>query len=247
MAVGLVAVALAVTAAVALPSATFAQTGTTTETTPPADTTAPDSARPARGIRGDADAHGPVAGIRPGQGGNQAQYLADALGITLAELQTAEQNAETAAIDEAVSKGLITQAQADALKAGTQRSGLRGLLKGSEAQIDTAALLAQALNITTDELQAAQVKAQEAELAAAVADGRMTQAQADLMKAQQALKTYMEENDVYQQIVGQAVSAGALTQAQADALLAAQESHGGFDARGFGDFGGGPRGGRGGH
>lgn len=236
MGVGLVAVALAVTAAVAVPSAIFAQSETPTTAAPSADTVTPDTARPERGQR-DASA----TGSRIGKGSDGDQYLADALGITLEELQAAEADAKTAAIDEAVSQGLITQAQADALKAGTGRDRLGRLLVGSESEIDTDALLAEALDITAAELDAAQAEAKDAALAAAVTDGRLTQAQADLVKAQQALRTYMDENDAYGQIVTQAVSAGALTQAQADALIAAQDTHGGF-----GGFGG-RHGGRGGH
>lgn len=44
--------------------------------------------------------------------------LADALGITVDKLQTAEEQAQTAAIDQAVEDGAITQEQADLAKAG---------------------------------------------------------------------------------------------------------------------------------
>jgi len=186
----------------------------------------------------------------PMGGGANDTYLAEALGITAAELQTAQQTAFEAGIDQALAKGLITQAQADALKQG---SGAFGRFGGREMHgffglagdttIDPNALLADALGITTDELQAARVKAQDLALAQAVTDGRITQAQADQMKADQALKTYLDDQGLqtqmqtlYQDAVKQAVKAGVITQAQADAILANQGKFGGM--HGFDGFGG---------
>jgi hypothetical protein len=194
-------------------------------------------------------------------GGANDTYLAEALGITADELQTAEQTAYEAAIDQALAQGLITQAQADALKENAGTSGrfggreLKGLLRfaGTDG-IDTDALLADALNITTDELAAARVTAQDLALAAAVEDGRITQEQADQMKAEQALRTYMDEQGVqdqvktlYENFVKQAVQAGVITQAQADTILSNLSTSGmrggmrGFD--GLGGPGGHGRGG----
>ncbi|QLQ06006.1 MAG: hypothetical protein HZY76_08035 [Anaerolineae bacterium] len=61
-----------------------------------------------------------VAAHRGGPGGGMGygvsnSALAEALGITTAELTTAQTNAQKAAIAQAVKDGLITQAQADAL------------------------------------------------------------------------------------------------------------------------------------
>jgi hypothetical protein len=192
-------------------------------------------------------------------GGVDDTYLAEALGITAAELQTAQQTAYEAGIDKALADGLITQAQADALK---QRSGMPGRFGGRELEgflglsdtaIDPDALLADALNITVDELNAARVKAQEAALAQAVTDGQITQEQADQIKAGQALRTYLDKQDLqgqmktlYENTVKEAVKAGVITQAQADAILSNQNGFGKF-----GRFGGmvGPEGfgGHGGH
>jgi hypothetical protein len=185
-------------------------------------------------------------------GGANDTYLAEALGITAAELQTAEQTAYTAAIDQALEKGLITQAQADVLKQGNGANGrfggreLFGFLGRGDTTIDQNALLADALGITTDELAAARVKAQDLALTAAVEDGRITQEQADQMKAEQALKTYMEEQGfqdqaktLYENLVKQAVQAGVITQAQADAILSKLSDSGKFGGmRGFDGFGG---------
>ncbi len=183
----------------------------------------------------------------PMGGGGSDTYLAEALGITAAELQTAQQAAHEAAIDQALAQGLITQAQADALKA---RSGMFGRFDGrmphgmfglTDETIDMEALLAEALGITTDELATARVEAQDLALAAAVADGRITQEQADQVKAQQALKSYMDEQgfqtqiqSLYENLVQQAVQAGVITQEQADAILSDGGRFGGM--RGFDGF-----------
>lgn len=185
-------------------------------------------------------------------GGINDTYLAEALGITAAELQAAEQTAYEAAIDQALAQGLITQAQADALKQNTGGRELKGMLRFTGADgIDTDALLADALNITADELAAARAKAQDLALAAAVEDGRITQEQADQMKAEQALRTYMDEQGVqdqvktlYETLVKQAVQAGVITQAQADTILSNLSSSGKLGGmRGFGGPGGHGRGG----
>lgn len=188
-------------------------------------------------------------------GGVNDTYLAEALGITADELQAAEQTAYEAAIDQALEQGLITQAQADALKeqAGTTGHfggrGLKGIfgLTG-DTTIDQDALLADALGITVDELAAARTKAQDLALAAAVEDGRITQEQADQIKAEQALRTYMDEQGfqdqvrtLYENLVKQAVQAGVITQEQADTILSNLETNGAFGPHG-GMFGFGGRG-----
>lgn len=194
----------------------------------------------------------------PMGGGASETYLAEALGITAAELQTAQQAANEAAIDQALAQGLITQAQADALKAnsgtfGRGGRGFHGFFGLGNGTIDMDALLADALGITTDELAAARVEAQDLALAAAVEAGAITQEQADQMKAEQSLKTYLDQQGfqtqlqtLYENLVKQAVQAGVLTQAQADSILSNQGGLGGMHGfggmRDFGDLGG-----RGGH
>jgi hypothetical protein len=178
-------------------------------------------------------------------GGAGGQGLADALGITLEELQVAEQSAYEAGVQQALDQGLITQAQADAL---LERSGPFGRMPrgfpGTE-DIDHEALLANALGITVDQLQSARLEAKDAALEQAVADGRITQEQADLMKAQQAFRTYLDQQGfqdrlraLYEDALQQAVQAGVLTQAQADAILSNQDAMGGFDHHKFGGMGG---------
>jgi hypothetical protein len=182
----------------------------------------------------------------PMGGGFDDTYLAEALGITAAELQTAQQTANEAAIDQALAQGLITQAQADALKErsgmfGRGGRGFHGFLGADDSAIDMNALLAEALGVPTDELAAARTEAQDLALAAAVEDGRITQEQADQMKARQALQAYMQEQglgdqvrSLYENLVNQAVQAGVITQEQADAILSNSGRFGGM--RGFDGF-----------
>ena len=103
--------------------------------------------------------------------------------------------------------------------------------------------LADELGVTVEELAEAREAAQEAALAEAVAEGELTQEQADLMLAHQALRSYldpralMEEareltqegldaetvqariQALHAEAIAQALADGAITQAQADALL----------------------------
>lgn len=191
-------------------------------------------------------AHG--VGLRGGAADDE--YLAQALGVTADELETAKQTAYQAAIDQALAEGLITQAQADAIQERSSTAGrlssryLRGFTGAADSTIDVDALLAEALGVTTDELAAARTEAQSLALAAAVEAGDITQEQADQIAAEQALKTYLDEQGyetqvqaLYASLVQQAVDAGVITQAQADTILS--------NSHGFGLFGGG-RGGHGG-
>ncbi len=109
--------------------------------------------------------------------------------------------------------------------------------------------LADALGITVEELQAAQLKARDAMVDKAVEDGVITQEQADLMKARQAFMQYYaaENAQTMEDALSAAVEAGAITQEQADLLLEQQGQMGrGFFGRGMpggGMFGEGMRGG----
>ena len=158
------------------------------------------------------DRGGPRGGI-----GDRDTNLAQALGITEEALQAARTKAHEAAIQQAVKDGLITQAQADAMlgKTGTDLRGVKIDLRG--VKTDQAALLANALGITVEKLQAAEATAAKTALAQAVTDGRMTQEQADLMTAQQALQKYIADKGFYNSAVQSAVKDGVITQAQADA------------------------------
>ena len=144
------------------------------------------------------------------------EYLAEALGITLEQLQAARRTAMAAYLADAVTAGDITQEQADLALA---KYALRDV-------IDQKALLAEALGMTTEELEAA-------------LDGG--QSLSDLMTAAgmdaDTLQTNLQA--AYEAAVARAVADGVITQAQADAVLA-QDTN-------FGLFGGHGRGGRGHH
>lgn len=146
-----------------------------------------------------------MLGIGPWLGGwlkqNRAMdmeaLLAKELGISLEELRQARQNASEAALQAAVDDGKFSQEQADLIQA---RQAVRNY-------IDRQTLEAQALGMTVEELQAAReegkffpelIKAQglsqeefqsamqaayEEAINQAVADGVITQAQADLLLA----------------------------------------------------------------
>jgi polyhydroxyalkanoate synthesis regulator phasin len=172
-------------------------------------------------------------------GGASDEYLAQALGVSAAELEAAKQTAYQAALDQALAEGLITQEQADAIAERAAASGrlssryLREFTSGDSA-IDVDALLADALGITADQLSAARTEAQSLALAAAVEAGTITQEQADQQQAEQALKSYLDEQGyetqvrtLYENLVQQAVQAGVLTQEQADTFLSDSNGLGG--------------------
>jgi hypothetical protein len=141
---------------------------------------------------------------------DESEYLAEALGISVEELQAARQEASDAAIQAALDDGLITQEQADALtlrgffgghgfKGGF---GLHGSGGSVRDVIDYDALLAEALEISVEELQAAREEAQSAMLAQAVEDGYLTQEQADLILARQALQSYLDPEVLFAEALG---------------------------------------------
>jgi len=144
----------------------------------------------------------------------QDEYLAEALGITVEQLQAARDQAYAAALADAVADGSITQEQAD------QRLAARAL----RSAIDQQALVAEALGLTVEELEAA------------LAGGQSLR---DIMSAQGIDASTLRANvqAAYEAAVAQAVADGVITQAQADAILA--------NEMGFGLFGGHGRGGRG--
>lgn len=172
------------------------------------------------------------------------QALADELGIDVETLQTAEEAAHIAMIDQAVADGYLTEEQAEQLKLYSGSMG-RGGRFGS--LYDTDEYLADALGITVEELDAAELAVHEAELAAAVAAGYLTQEEADLLLAEKAARNYLDREGLnaqitaaYEAAINAAVADGAITQAQADDLLAQLEGGIGL---GHGWFGSGGRGG----
>ena len=172
---------------------------------------------------------------------DHSAILADVLGISEEELQAAITSVREAAIAQAVTDGKITQEQADAMLANEDGVGWGRMGRGAAHDDELAA----ALGITPEELQAAKEEVKERVIAEAVAAGEITQEEADLMAARQALQEYQRDlkQQEYEATIAQAVADGAITQAQADQLLSEQGP--GFGGFGFDD---GPRGGHhGGH
>lgn len=182
-------------------------------------------------------------GRRGGFGGliDHEALLADALGISVEDLQAAQQQAYEAAVQQALDEGLITQAQADRLLQrtgfGQRGSGFHGWFGGD---IDYQALLAEALGISVEDLQAAQEQAQEAAIQQALDEGLITQEEADLMQAFEQLKSYLDEARTT--AIAQAVADGVITQEQADQILSNEgrgfRGPGFYDGHGPGWFGG---------
>ncbi len=163
-----------------------------------------------------------------GKGPNRGytnEELANALGITVDALNTAYQSAYSAALKDAVSQGLITQAQADQLTAnGTAFPfGDRWDSWLTQNGIDFNTYLADALGISVDQLKAAYLTAYNTNIDQAVTDGNLSQTQADLLKGRYALyndSTFQSSmQSAYTSAVNAAVASGVITQAQADQIL----------------------------
>ncbi|MBE2200280.1 MAG: hypothetical protein IAE79_16820 [Anaerolinea sp.] len=178
------------------------------------------------------------------------ELLAEALGITVAELQAAQEAARAVAIAQAVTDGLLTQEQADELLSGSMGRH-RGLPGGRFNNGHT--FLAEALGITTEELEAAQAEAFTARLALLVEAGDITQEQADQMQAYKNVQGYVDYDALndsvrsyFEAAITQALADGVITRAQADEMLNNLTN---MNMRGFGGpgFGGRGRGHHGGH
>jgi len=159
-----------------------------------------------------------------GDSGKYDTYLAEALGITVEELQAARAKADQAMLEQAVANGDLTAEQAEQIKA---RQALMPYL-------DREALTAKALGITVEELQAARE------------DGKsMEEIIEELGLEADAVREAMQT--AYKEALQQAVADGVVTQEQADQFLSADPGMGGLSGikPDFGGRGGGP-GGRGG-
>jgi hypothetical protein len=122
-------------------------------------------------------------------------YLAEALGITVDELEDAQERAYGAWLGDAVEQGQLTQEQADELLAA----------RALKAYVDKEAILAEALGMTVEELETALASQSLSELMAERGiDAATLQANAQA---------------AYEAAVQQAVADGVITQAQADEML----------------------------
>jgi polyhydroxyalkanoate synthesis regulator phasin len=173
--------------------------------------------------------------------------LAEALGITVEELTAAYQTAKENVINQALEEGLITQSQADSLLERGYAFPFHkrgGWLR--ENGIDYDAFLAQALGISLVRLQEAYQQAYQARIDQAVADGRLTEEEANFIRGRDAL--FSNESfrssmrSAFESAVLQAVEDGVITQSQADEILSRQSGEGFLNfrggLRGFGRHGG---------
>jgi ribosomal protein S20 len=187
----------------------------------------------------------PGRGVGKGPaGGYNNEDLATALGVSVDILNTAYQTAYKAALDQAVTQGLITQTQADQLISSgkTFPIGGRGEEYLSKYGIDFNTYLANALNITVDQLKAAYQTATFARIDQAVTNGQLTQEQSDLMKGKYTLfndSTFQSSmQSAFTSAVNQAVTSGVITQSQANQILSNNGNMFKFNAGGFGGPGG---------
>jgi polyhydroxyalkanoate synthesis regulator phasin len=152
------------------------------------------------------------------------QALADELGISLEDLQAAFTSAQTAILQDKVAAGEITQDKADKILEDLDDTDrpFRMMGKGPVQSETFDTYLAEALGISVDQLTEARNNVFQAEIAQAVADGKITQEQADLMIARRSVQGYIADaqTTAYKNAIAQAVIDGKITQAQADLLLA---------------------------
>lgn len=172
------------------------------ETQPTPDANGP-LQRPKRGgpgMRGDPGFPGPLG---------DGEYLAQALGISVAELNDAYAKAHDAALDQAVANGDLTREEADAIRTLRDSEGDMG--RGPKnrlfhflgrGDVDFEPLLADALGISIEELQSARDESRQLAIAAAVDAGRLTEEQADLMNAMAALKDVIDPQALTAQVLG---------------------------------------------
>jgi hypothetical protein len=139
-------------------------------------------------------------------------YLAEELGITVEELQSAREAAHEAALEQAVAEGLITEEQADLILAG----------RALKEYIDPQEILSEALGIDIADLEAAR------EAGEPLHDLFEDMEPEDVKEALQA---------AYEDAVQQAIEDGVISESQAEQL---QEK--GFPGRMLGKRGGGFRG-----
>lgn len=182
-----------------------------------------------------------LGGGRGIPGGVSDEYLAEALGISVDELDAAYQEAKAGMLEAAVEAGLITQAQADELNESGRAFPFGRHWSGwlSQSGIDYEALLAEALDISVEELQAAYSQAYNARIDQAVEDGDLSEEKAGLMKGRYALHNdsafQSAMQSAFEAAVNQAVANGVITQAQAEQIL---QSGNGLRFPGFGWGGG---------
>lgn len=152
--------------------------------------------------------------------GDYLEALAEALGISVEKLQEAMEGAFETAINAAVASGDLSPEQAERLlDHGTFMMPGPRVPRGANQEMNE--YLASELGISVSALEAAQVEAHETLMAQAIEAGEITEEQAEVMQAQQALRPFLQTamEEAFEKAVANALSEGAITQAQADLLL----------------------------
>lgn len=162
---------------------------------------APIDAASAATPEGDGYNHGRgPGGFRPGRSGpGGEEALAEALGISVEELQVAHETVQAEMLEQAVAEGKLTQEQADQLKTrGTWgRRGQLALMKGVAESY-----LADALGISVEELQTARESVKASAIQQALEDGKITEEQVAMMEARQALQNYLTKDEIAAKALG---------------------------------------------
>jgi predicted DNA-binding protein (UPF0251 family) len=185
---------------------------------------------------GDGPGNGPGFFAHRGPGGRlidpeaMKAALAAELGITVEELEAAQEAALGTVLQQLVDEGQITQAQADSILAG---EGLRGIMQSIFTPEMAQAAVAEALGISVEELEAAQAEGQ-----------RLHELAVELGVDPATIGTAVAEARA--EAIQAAVEDGTITQAQADQLLNQNRpgfgGHRGPGRGGPGRFPGGPGG-----
>jgi len=174
---------------------------------------------PFGGMRGGPD--GPFGGFDGDLMAERQSRLAEALGISVDELDAAQETAREAALQDAIADGKISEEQAAMIQAHV----------ALKDYIDPQAMMTQALGVSAEELDAARENGTLRELFSGLDLDRAT--------IGEQIKATMDE------ALNQAVADGAITQEQADQLREQAADHD-FGGKGFGKPGFGGRGGHGG-
>lgn len=140
---------------------------------------------------------------------DENQLLANALGLTAAELEEAYNEALEIALAQAVEDGELTQAQADDMTSDEQS---RHVLRGLATQEEIDQYLAQALGLSQEDYNAAV----DGAIQKAADDGLITQAQANEMLLDKLIEDTLA--DAYTQALNEGVAQGYITQSQADRM-----------------------------
>lgn len=206
------AAATAVVAGIA--AFTLAPTSVSAQDAPADAPTAEDGGRRFGDRRSDGRGHAGLAGmmghgVRDGEKGEYLEAELAKLGISAEQLEAAKEEVKATVVAQLVADGVITQEQADQMAEGEGRLGGRfggrfgghgdhmmGRFGHGNDVVDHEALLAEALDISVEELQTAKDAAREAGLADAIAEGDITEEQAEQMRAMHVLRDYIDHEAI---------------------------------------------------